>query len=162
MTDAAAPRRSAWIPWVFVGGMGIVVAVNMVFVFFALTTFTGTTVPRAFERGRQYDLVMAEAARQAALGWQVDLALVGNRLTVTARDAEGRPLVATVEGALHRPLQDLALPVGFRPVGSGRWAGETDVPLPGQWEARITLTAPDGAHKEVTRRLFVPREAPRG
>jgi nitrogen fixation protein FixH len=162
MTDAAATRRSAWIPWMFVGGMGIVVAVNMVFVFFALTTFTGTTVPRAFERGRQYDLVMAEAARQAALGWQVDLVLVGNRLTVTARDADGRPLAARVEGALHRPLQDLALPIGFQAVGSGRWAGEADVPLPGQWEARITLTARDGTHKDVTRRLFVPPEAPRG
>lgn len=162
MTDAAEPRRSAWIPWVFVGGMSIVVAVNMVFVFFALTTFTGTTVPHAFERGRQYDLVMAEAARQAALGWQVEVALAGTRLTVTAHDAEGRPLTATVEGALHRPLQALALPVGFQPVGGGRWAGAADIPLPGQWEARITVTAPDGTHKDVTRRLFVPREAPGG
>jgi nitrogen fixation protein FixH len=159
MSAPAAPRRSAWIPWVFVGGMGIVVAVNAVFIVLALTTFTGTTVPRAFERGRQYDLVMAEAARQAALGWQVEVALAGTRLTVTAYDAEGRPLTATVEGALHRPLQDLALPVGFRAVGSGRWAGAADIPLPGQWEARITVTTPDGTHKDVTRRLFVPREA---
>jgi nitrogen fixation protein FixH len=159
MSAPAAPRRSAWIPWVFVGGMGVVVAVNAVFVWLALSTFTGTTVPRAFERGRQYDLVMAEAARQAALGWQVEVALAGNRLTVTAHDAEGRPLTATVAGALHRPLQDLALPVAFRPVGSGRWTGAAEIPLPGQWEARITVTAPDGTHKDVTRRLFVPREA---
>ena len=156
MTDIAASRRSAWIPWVFVGGMGLVVAVNVVFVYFALTTFTGTTVPRAFERGRQYDLVMAEAARQAALGWQVEVALAGTRVTVSARDAEGRPLTATVEGALHRPLQDLALPVGFQATGAGRWAGVAEIPLPGQWEARITVTTPDGAHKDVTRRLFVP------
>jgi nitrogen fixation protein FixH len=159
MRAPGAARRSAWIPWVFVGGMGIVVAVNAVLIVLALSTFTGTTVPRAFERGRQYDLVLAEAARQAALGWQVEVALNGNSLTVTARDAEGRPLIATVEGALHRPLQDLALPVGFQPVGSGRWAGIADIPLPGQWEARITVTAPDGRHKDVTRRIFVPREA---
>lgn len=159
MSAPAEPRRSAWIPWVFVGGMGVVVAVNAVFIVLSLSTFTGTTVPRAFERGRQYDLVMAEAARQAALGWQVDVRLAGTRLTVTAHDAEGRPLIATVEGALHRPLQDLALPVGFQAVGSGRWAGTADIPLPGQWEARITVTAPDGTHKDVRARLFVPREA---
>jgi nitrogen fixation protein FixH len=156
MTDAAEPRRSRWIPWVFVGGMGIVVAVNAVFIVLALTTFTGTTVPRAFERGRQYDLVMAEAARQAALGWQVDVTWQGGRLLVAARDAEGRPLTVTVEGALHRPLQDIALPVGFVALGAGRWSAPAEVPLPGQWEARLTLTAPDGAHKDVRARLFVP------
>ncbi|MCS6930610.1 MAG: FixH family protein [Acetobacteraceae bacterium] len=159
MSDATGSRRSGWIPWVFVGGMGVVVAVNAVFVWLSLSTFTGTTVPRAFERGRQYDLVLAEAARQAALGWQVEVALAGTRLTVTARDSEGRPLTATVEGALHRPLQDLSVPVGFRAVGGGRWSGTPEIPLPGQWEARITLTAPDGARKEVRARLFVPPEA---
>lgn len=159
MNEPEDARRSAWIPWVFVGGMGVVVAVNAVFVWLSLSTFTGTTVPRAFERGRQYDLVLAEAARQAALGWQVEVALSGGRLIVTARDAEGRPLSAAVEGALHRPLQDLSVPVGFQAVGGGRWAGAADIPLPGQWEARITLTAPDGTHKDVRTRLFIPREA---
>jgi nitrogen fixation protein FixH len=159
MSEAREARRSAWIPWVFVGGMGVVVAVNAVFVWLSLSTFTGTTVPRAFERGRHYDLVLAEAARQAALGWQVEVALSGSRVIVTARDAEGRPLTAAVEGALHRPLQDLSVPVGFQAVGGGRWAGAADIPLPGQWEARITLIAPDGSRKNVRARLFVPREA---
>jgi len=158
MSNPHDSRRSAWIPWVFVGGMGVVVVVNALFVWLSLSTFTGTTVPRAFERGRHYDLVLAEAARQAALGWQVEVSFSGRRLWVTARDADGRPLLAAVEGALHRPLQDLAVPVGFSAVGAGRWAGEANIPLPGQWEARLVLTAADGRRKDVRTRLFVPPE----
>ena len=37
------PRRSAWIPWVFVGGMLLVVAVNGVLIVAAVGTFTGVT-----------------------------------------------------------------------------------------------------------------------
>ena len=37
------PRRSAWIPWVFVGGMLLVVAVNGVLIVAAVDTFTGVT-----------------------------------------------------------------------------------------------------------------------
>ena len=43
MSEAREARRSAWIPWVFVGGMGVVVAVNAVFVWLSLSTFTGIT-----------------------------------------------------------------------------------------------------------------------
>ncbi len=118
--------------------MGLVVVVNALFVWLSLSTLhRHHRAPRAFERGRHHDLVLAEAARQAALGWQVEVSFSGRRLWVTARDADGRPLLAAVEGALHRPLQDLAVPVGFSAVGAGRWAGEANIPLPGQWEARL-------------------------
>ena len=35
------PKRSRWIPWIFVGGMLLVVAVNAVLVFASVSTFTG-------------------------------------------------------------------------------------------------------------------------
>ena len=80
MTDRAAsfdPNRSRWIPWAFVGGMTLVVVVNLIMVYYAVSTFTGVTVPRSYERGRGYDEVLAEAARQDALGWQAEVTLAG-------------------------------------------------------------------------------------
>ncbi|MCZ8150271.1 MAG: FixH family protein, partial [Roseomonas sp.] len=57
------PNRSRWIPWAFVGGMTVVVLVNLVLVYAALSTFTGVTTGRSYDRGRAYNLVLEEAAR---------------------------------------------------------------------------------------------------
>jgi nitrogen fixation protein FixH len=150
------PRRGRWIPWAFAGGMALVVVVNLVMVYYAVSTFTGVTVPRAYERGRGYDEVLAEAARQDALGWQVEVALAGGALSVVATDREGRPLPGRVEGVLLRPLEGLELPLAFAPRGGGRWAAEAAPPQRGQWEARLTLFGPNETAFDIRRRVIVP------
>jgi nitrogen fixation protein FixH len=150
------PRRGRWIPWAFVGGMAIVVAVNLVLVWFAVTTFTGVTVPRSYERGRGYDAVLAEAARQDALGWRADVTLAGGRLAVVATDRDGRALPGRVEGLLLRPLEGTEIPLRFAPTGGGRWAAEVTPPQRGQWEARLTLFGPDETPFDIRRRFVVP------
>ena len=69
MSTVMEPRRSAWIPWVFVGGLLLVVAVNAVLIVTAVGSFTGLTTGHSYDRGRAYNHVLAEAARQDALGW---------------------------------------------------------------------------------------------
>lgn len=150
------PRRSRWIPWAFAGGLGLVVAVNMVLVYFAISTFTGVTVPRSYERGRGYEAVLAEAARQDALGWTAGVALTGGTLRVVAADREGRPVHGRVEGVLLRPLEGTEVPLAFAPTGGGRWAAEVEPPQRGQWEARLTLFGPNEAAFDIRRRVIVP------
>lgn len=150
------PRRGRWIPWAFVGGMAVVVAVNLVLVWFAVTTFTGVTVPRSYERGRGYDAVLAEAARQDALGWRAEVTLAGGRLVVVATDREGRALPGRVEGVLLRPLEGTEIALSFAPTGGGSWAAEAAPPQRGQWEARLTLFGPGEAPFDIRRRLVVP------
>lgn len=138
------PTRSRWIPWVFVGGMLVVVVVNAVMVWFALSTFTGVTTARSYERGRAYNDVLEEAARQDALGWQARVRLQGGIVTVEVRDAQNAPVRGALQGALHRPLKREAVPLRFREYGPGRYTAEV-VNLPGgQWEARLTLQAAAG------------------
>ncbi|MBR0680641.1 FixH family protein [Roseomonas eburnea] len=149
------PNRSRWIPWAFAGGMGLVVAVNMVMVYYAVSTFTGVTVPRSYERGRGYETVLAEAARQDALGWKAEVSLAGGALRVAATDREGRPVHGRVEGVLLRPLEGLELPLAFTPTGGGRWTAEIDPPRPGQWEARLTLYGPNEAPFDIRQRVTV-------
>jgi nitrogen fixation protein FixH len=150
------PRRGRWIPWAFAGGMLLVVAVNLVMVYLAVSTFTGVTVPRSYERGRGYEAVLAEAARQDALGWRADLSLEGGMLRLSATDREGRPLSGRVEGVLLRPLEGTEIPLAFLPRGSGHWAAEVEPPRRGQWEARLTLFGPDGTPFDIRRRVMVP------
>lgn len=149
------PRRSRWIPWAFVGAFLVIFAVNGVLIYFAVTTFTGVTVPRAYEQGRQYNAVIAEAARQQALGWRAQVTLEGGRLEVVATDRDGRPVPGRIEGVLQRPLQGVELPLVFGPRGSGRWAAEVQPPEPGQWEARLTLFGIDGSPFDIRQRVMV-------
>lgn len=150
------PRRSRWIPWAFVGGMALVVVVNGIMAYYAISTFTGVTVPRSYERGRGYDQVLAEAARQDALGWKAEVTLAGGALTVSATDREGRAIPGRIEGVLLRPLEGLELPLDFTARGTGRWAAEATPPQRGQWEARLTLFGPDGSPFDIRRRVIVP------
>ena len=114
------PNRSRWIPWVFVGGMMVVVVVNGVLIFQALTTFTGVTVGQSYDRGRTYNRVLDEAARQDALGWQLQASVEDGRVTVTARDRADAPIAGVLEAHLLRPLDGERVP--FPDVtGAGRF-----------------------------------------
>jgi nitrogen fixation protein FixH len=150
--SATQPRRSGWIPWVFVGGMLLVVAVNGGLIYAAISTFTGVAVSRPYERGRQYNQVLDEAARQAALGWQAQVVLEADALRVDMRDRDGLPLPGRLDGVLQRPIEGTTLPLEFAAVGPGVFAAPVR-PKPGQWEARLRLTGP-GGHLDIRQRVI--------
>ncbi|MBW6396831.1 FixH family protein [Roseomonas sp. HJA6] len=149
------PRRSRWIPWAFVGAFLVVFTVNGVLIYYAISTFTGVTVPRAYEQGRHYDSVLAEAARQDALGWRAEVTLAGGLLSVVATDRDGHPVPGRIEGVLLRPLEGIELPLAFGPRGGGRWAAEVQPTERGQWEARLTLYGVDGTPFDIRQRVMV-------
>jgi len=137
-----ANPRSRWIPWVFVAGFGVVVAVNAVLITAAISTFTGTTTAGAYDRGRGYGEVLAEAARQQALGWRTAVSRTEGAVLLAVRLPDGTPLPADalVTGVLQRPLERFALPLAFQPSAPGGWRAAAEVPAPGAWEAVLTVT----------------------
>ena len=149
------PNRSRWIPWVFVGGMAVVVLVNLVLVYAALSTFTGVTTGRSYDRGRAYNRVLEEAARQDALGWSARVTLDGGVLSVVATDREGLPVGGRVQGVLHRPLEGAEIPLDFAAAGPGRFIAAAAPPATGQWEARLTLFGARDERLEIRQRLIV-------
>ncbi|WP_431285451.1 FixH family protein [Humitalea sp. 24SJ18S-53] len=150
------PARGGWIPWVFVGMMAIVIGVNGILIYSAISTFTGVTRPRTYDLGRSYNAVIAEADRQAALGWSGRVALASGRLSVTVIDREGLPVPGHLTGLLHRPLDGREVPLAFGAAAPGRWTAEATPPAPGQWEARLTLTDPTGQHFDIRQRVIAP------
>ena len=149
------PNRSRWIPWVFVGGMAVVVLVNLVLVYAALSTFTGVTTGKSYDRGRAYNQVLAEAARQDALGWSARVTLEGGVLSVVATDREGLPVGGRVQGVLHRPLEGAEIPLDFAAAGPGRFIAAAAPPATGQWEARVILFGARDERLEIRQRLIV-------
>lgn len=134
--------RGRWIPWVFVGGFGVVVTVNAVLITAAVTTFTGITTTGSYNRGLGYGDVLAEAARQQALGWSGRIARADGFVVIALRQADGTPLPAdaVVTGRLQRPLERTSLPLEFQPSAPGGWRAAAAVPAPGAWEAVLTVT----------------------
>lgn len=150
------PNRSRWIPWAFVGGMTLVVVVNVGLVFAALSTFTGVTTSQSFDRGRTYNRVLEEARAQDALGWQAQVSLAAETLSVVVTDREGRAVPGRLEGVLQRPLERTALPLELDAAGTGRFRAVVPGLAPGQWEARLTLHGAGGARLEIRSRVIAP------
>jgi nitrogen fixation protein FixH len=161
ISTSRAGQKGRWIPWIFVGAMLGVVSVNAVLIFFAFASWGGTVTSRPYERGIDYNRVLAAAARESALGWTVDTdyqpAPDGRgTLTIVLLDAEGAPVAGQVNVAARRPLEAVA-PVSLAPeyAGDGRYvAALTGLARPGVWDFRIEVArAGDTAH--FTRRVVV-------
>lgn len=145
----ARPRRGAWIPWIFVGGMLLVVAVNAVMIRLAIGTFTGVTVERPYERGIAYNTILAAQAEQDRLGWTAEVRLQttggGSILHLVLRDAEGRPLDAAPTLALERPLEPASrIAVTPDEAATGRYVARLERLRPGQWDVTVDARRADG------------------
>src|SRR5260370_36802672 len=102
------PFRSHHIPWLFVAGFGVVIAVNAVMIWFAVGSFSGLYSDHARERGLHYNSIVAEQRSRDALHWQVDAKWLPEtaRLMLSVTGADGKPPAgARVSAELVRPAE---------------------------------------------------------
>jgi nitrogen fixation protein FixH len=152
MSMAMAQRRSTrdrWIPWSFVAFFVSFITVDAVMVYLAVGSFSGVSTQNAYQEGLAYNETLAEARREKALGWTMDVGFAATgerqgRLSVTLLDRSGAPLHgATVTAELVRPTQeglDFTVPL----AGAGQsFAADLELPLSGQWEVRLVAARAD-------------------
>ena len=155
--NSAAPRKSLWIPAVFVGFMLTVVAVNGAMIFFAQSTFSGLDTTRYYQQGVQYNTVLEESAASAALGWTAKAELTDDHLALRIADKAGQPVVGLhVTVHLVRPAttafdQVLTLKAARE---SGVYDADLKLAAAGAWELRISATG-GAAPWQSTQRIFV-------
>ena len=79
MTEAVqkAPRRiTGWtVFYGMVAFFGVIIAVNLTFVYFALDSWPGLTTQHAYEEGIAYNKTLEQAAAQNEMGWTSRVAL---------------------------------------------------------------------------------------
>ncbi len=131
--------------YILLGFFGVMVAVNGVFVFFALTSFSGLSVQDSYKRGLNYNIEIKSAEYQSARGWKVDLgvdALGGNRVLISLKlkDKNGKNIsrlgaVAT----LHRPLGAIKDISQTMLKSKGSFETEFEVDTTGQWDLVIEV-----------------------
>lgn len=156
--NSALANRSRHIPWLFVAGFAVIIAVNATMVAFAVGSFSGLYTPQPRDRGLHYNEIVAERDARDALGWQIDVAwrAESGRLDVSVRDAAGQPLAgARIAAELVRPAEKRPpLPVLLAAVESGRFAGDVVLPARGNWD--LDLVVEHGGHRYAqTRRMFL-------
>lgn len=144
------------------GFFGVVLAVNGIMLYVAASSFTGIETENAYVKGLAYNETLNAAEAQKALGWTVELdqrSLDGGLREVTAvfRDQSGRPLDGlAVTAELRRPVhEDMDRTLALMPLGGGRYGAEVELPLLGQWDARLEATTPDGRVFRMDKRLWL-------
>lgn len=155
-------RQAYWIPAIFVGAMLLVIAVNVVMVFFATSTFPGLDTNKAYVQGLAYNETLKEAAASEALGWEAKAEIAeGGDLFLSLHDAHGQPvsgmdlrgqMVRTATTAMDQTIA--FIPVSGQP---GRYQAALDLPAKGLWELRVagTVTA-TGVVWQWNNRIVVP------
>src|SRR4029450_1059651 len=80
--------RSRYIPWLFVAGFALVVAVNATMIWLAVRSSSGLHPAKPRDRGLNYNAVVEAQKSRDALGWRIDTAWhpAANRLEVAAFD----------------------------------------------------------------------------
>ncbi|MDH5748611.1 MAG: FixH family protein [Rhodospirillales bacterium] len=168
MTAMSVPeRKSLWIPWIFIGGMLIVVIVNGVMITLALTTWTGLETKDYYLKGIAYNENLEGARRQKVLGWQAHVSLVSpadaaethaHEVRVRYANADGNPLSRlSVRAYLVRPVHEgFDREIVLEDRGGGLYAAPTTFSLPGQWDIRLVAQDAQGNIHQMVKRVIVP------
>lgn len=162
MPRAGQPLTGRHVLLMLLGFFGVIVAVNGVMIYIAASSFTGVETGNAYVKGLAYNETLRVAETQKALGWRVELnqrSLGGGRWEMAAlfRDKTGRPLDGlAVTAELRRPVHEGAdRTVPLVSLGEGRYGAEIALPLKGQWDARLSATAPGGEIYLMEQRLWL-------
>ena len=140
------------VPFALTTIFGAVIAINLSMVYFAVGSAPGFVTDRAFERGKSYNLDLAAARAQEALGWTA---------TIEARDAAVTARFATRDA---QPLEGLSvLAVASRVMGPGAdirqklvetapgtYTAVLDLPK-GQWDIELAATNGTGSFRLAKR-----------
>jgi len=134
------------------GFFAVIIAVNLTLAAFALTSWTGLVVPNSYVASQHFNERLAEARREAALGWTAELTVAGGKLVLRLSDKAGRPISGLrVTARIGHPSRDRDdKTVVFEPARNGQYRAPTGL-APGIWSADVV--ASDGARRRL-RRIF--------
>ena len=143
---------------ILVAAFVVVIAVNGVMIWYAISTWSGLVSDSAFQEGLGFDRVLAESRAEAALGWTADIGVAADgRLTVTLADRDAKPLEGMqLTASFLRPTREgFDIRVTLAEAGPGRYEAIVHPPLPGQWDIRVTVKARGQTRFHAERRVIV-------
>jgi nitrogen fixation protein FixH len=129
----------------------VVVGVNVVMAYLALTTFGGVKTEAAYKMGLKYNEEIAAAQAQSNRGWRISSNISlkdGERrlIVVNAQDRDGAPLKGmSAQAKLVSPTHPSNVQISFSSSENGIFRSEFSAPK-GQWDLELELF--DGAERK--------------
>lgn len=123
-----------------VTGFGIIISVNLLLAFKAVSTFPGIVVANSYVASQNFDEVRAA---QEALGWTVSAEMTTDTLTLRITDAEGAVAPQITAANLGRPTHTAADVTPEFTYADGVFTAPIEVG-DGDWVLRIEMQAADG------------------
>lgn len=146
-------RITGWhILGALVAFFGVIITVNVIFLYYAVTTFSGIETEDAYRKGVAYNARLEEARQLDRLGWQGRItATKEGRIEFTLLKDDGAPVRGVdVEGRIGRPSTDrFDADLVFTDIGSGRYVADKAGLAPGNWI--VSLEASDPLDKTAPR-----------
>lgn len=120
---------------------GVVFAVNGVFLYTSLSTYTGVVSNEPYRKGLAYNERIAAEKAQQELGWATDVTLAGtgDELDIVINDHNGNPVGGLViEGRLGRPSTDaMDVELSVKESAPGRYRASFATLAPGAWQVDL-------------------------
>jgi len=141
---APRPLTGRTVLFCLLGFFGIILAMNVVLIRVAMSSFGGVETESAYKAGLAFNNDISAAQAQDARHWTVEANLHrganGIRMTVFSLDGEGRPLQGlTAEARLSHPTDKRHdMMVDLSEVSPGSYQGLAAAPH-GQWDLVISL-----------------------
>lgn len=146
-----------------VGSFAVVLAVNVLFIVKAYSTFSGEDEQKPYMQGIEYNETLARHALQMQLGWKatLDAARAGSsdvRVTVHLSDKNGLPINSVSLTALLKHPSDEARDreLKLHLVSAGTYEGDMAGVSPGLWDLIVTSSSAPTTPFEATRRVWIP------
>jgi nitrogen fixation protein FixH len=137
-----------------VGAFGVIIAVNLLMAYKAISTFPGLEVANSYVASQTFD---AERAAQVALNWQMlpEYDQAAKKLRLTFTDAEGLPVqLSALEVLVGRTTESSNDSAPQFARMAGVYVASADLG-PGKWMMHVTAHAPDGTLFRQRIDLFV-------
>jgi nitrogen fixation protein FixH len=152
--EAKAVSRWRYFPYAMIGAIGLMVLVDGGLAWTALHSFPGRAESDVFEHSNRYDVVLKNAATEAAYGWTMTGEVEAGRPVVSLFDREGHPLAGvSLTGVADRPLgASRPTELVFDETQPGRYVARAELALPGQWDLRLAAVSSSGS-LHATRRV---------
>jgi nitrogen fixation protein FixH len=138
--------------FICLGFFGVMLAVNMLFVFYALSTMSGGEGGNAYQKGLDYNQVIEAARAQDALGWSRRIeAVAAGRVSIALADRNGAPVSGlALTGEIARPVADkFTRPLAFKEMRPGLYAAEAGALDAGNWVVSLEAARAGGAHDDI-------------
>ena len=148
MQDKSLNREwtlTGWhILYAMVGFFGVIITVNAVFLYYAVTSFSGIETSDAYRKGIAYNARLAEGRALDNLGWKGTFGVNADRIELVITDTSGAPVRGlALEGRIGRPSTDrFDRDIVFTDVGEGRYVANTSSLGPGNWIVAAESQAP--------------------